>query len=314
LLLAVEDLKISFRLPEKRRLEALKGVSFFIDKGEIYCMLGESGSGKSVTAKSIIRLLPPQAHVEGRVCFKGSDLLSLPEREMRGIRGKEITIIFQEPMTSLNPTMKIGEQVAEVLMVHEGLSKREALERVVALFRELMIPQPEDRIHAYPHMLSGGMRQRVMIAMALISNPSLVLADEPTTALDVTVQAQILTLMKRLVKGKGTSLFFVTHDFGVASDMADRIGVLYKGVLVEEGTVEEIMSKPSHPYTIDLIKAIPTPKKGKFDIPLLSDEGETGTGCPYFSRCVRRDELCAVEMPQWLHLTPTHRVKCFNVD
>ncbi len=295
-------------------MEALKGVSFFIEKGEIYCMLGESGSGKSVTAKSIIKLLPLQAHLEGKVYFKGKDLLSLSEKEMRGLRGKEITIIFQEPMTSLNPTMKIGDQVAEVLMVHEGLSRKEALERVISLFRELMIPQPEERIFSYPHMLSGGMRQRVMIAMALISNPSLILADEPTTALDVTVQAQILTLMKSLVKGKRTSLFFVTHDFGVASDMADRIGVLYRGVLVEEGKTEEIIDNPAHPYTLDLIKAIPTPKKGKFDIPYFPVQNDNDGGCPYFSRCTKKTDICRKEDPYWIYLTETHKVKCFNVD
>ncbi len=277
-------------------------------------MLGESGSGKSVTAKSIIRLLPPQASMDGRIIFEGKELLSLSEKDMRRIRGSNITIIFQEPMTSLNPTMKVGDQVAEVLCVHKNMKKKEALKRVIDLFNELLISDAEKRIHAYPHMLSGGMRQRVMIAMAIIGDPKLVLADEPTTALDVTVQAQILGIMKDLVKRRGVSLFFVTHDIGVASDMADRIGVLYRGILVEEGTVEELINKPLHPYTLDLIKAIPTTEKKEFDIEISEATEDFQGGCPYFGRCSKAKEACRKVFPQWIEKSATHKVRCLNVD
>lgn len=212
MLLQVKDLKVTFRTEDEEK-EALKGVSFFVNEGEIYCLLGESGSGKTAVLKSIMKLLPPNASFSGEVYFRGKNLLTLNESEIQHIRGKEISMIFQEPMTALNPTMRIGDQIAEVLEVHYGLRKSEAEQRVVRLLERLGIDMAEERYHYYPHLFSGGMRQRVVIAMAMIAEPSLILADEPTTALDVTVQAQILELLVGLVREKGMSMLFVTHDF-----------------------------------------------------------------------------------------------------
>ncbi len=313
MLLSLEDLKISFRVNGGITKEALRGVSFSVFEGEIYCLLGESGSGKSVLLKSILGLLPPNAEVSGRVIFDGKNLLELSQKELSRFRGSRISMIFQEPMTALNPTMKVGEQVAEVLRFHFGLSTKEAEKKVVALLAELGIPEPEHRYHQYPHNFSGGMRQRIVIAMAVVANPELILADEPTTALDVTVQSQILHLLKVLVARRGASMIFVTHDFSVVAEIGDRVGVMYRGVLVEEGRVEEVLRFPKHPYTKALIEAIPVPGRPlvSFSVP---KENVPTEGCPYVVRCPVKIGKCFESMPDFVYVDSTHRVRCFNID
>jgi ABC-type dipeptide/oligopeptide/nickel transport system ATPase component len=255
-LLDVEHLTVIFDGP--RSTTAVDGVSFQIARGETLGLVGESGSGKSVTALSILRLLQPPGRVAGgRVTFEGRDLLSLPEREMRRVRGARISLIFQEPMTALNPVMRVGDQVAEALTVHGLASGAEARRRAVELFEAVRIPDPGRRVRDYPHQLSGGMRQRVLIAIALACRPPLVVADEPTTALDVTVQAQVLELLRDLRARFDLSLLLITHDFGVIAEMADRVAVMRQGRLVEHGPVREVLRHPSHEYTKSLLAAVP---------------------------------------------------------
>ena len=311
MLLEVKNLKVSFRLNGQKK-EALRGVSFFLKEGEVYCLLGESGSGKTMILRCIMGLLPPNAEVSGSVFFEGKDLLSLPESEKIGYRGKAIGMVFQEPMTALNPTMRVGEQVAEVLKHHFGMEEEEAKKRVVKAFEELEIPDPEERYYYYPHLLSGGMRQRVVIAMATVANPKLILADEPTTALDVTVQAQILKLLKKLVDRKKTSMLFVTHDVSVAAEIGNRIGVLYRGTLVEEGTLEEVLSDPKHPYTVSLIESVPLPDTRPLKVVKVSESKEESQGCPYAPRCTKALDVCYKEVPPWRTVKEGHRVRCFN--
>ncbi|HXL67689.1 MAG TPA: ABC transporter ATP-binding protein [Xanthobacteraceae bacterium] len=257
-LLQVQDLSVSFR-HEDREMHAVKHVSFDVKKGETVALVGESGSGKSVSALSILKLLPYPAarHPSGRILFRGRDLLALSEREMRGVRGDDITMVFQEPMTSLNPLHTIERQVAEVLQVHRGLTAVAARRRVVELLNEVGIPDAQTRLNAYPHQLSGGQRQRVMIALALANEPDLFIADEPTTALDVTVQAQILNLLKELQRRLGMAMLFITHDLGIVRKVADRVCVMRHGEIVEQGAVAELFARPVHPYTRELIAAEP---------------------------------------------------------
>jgi microcin C transport system ATP-binding protein len=257
-LLKVEDLSVAFHQAGHETI-AVDRVSFEIAPRETVALVGESGSGKSVTALSILKLLPypPASHPSGRVLFKGRDLLTVPEKEIRGVRGNDITMVFQEPMTSLNPLHTIEQQIAEVLAIHHGLSGRAATKRVIELLSEVGIPDPETRLRSYPHQLSGGQRQRVMIALALANEPELFIADEPTTALDVTVQAQILKLLKALQARRGMAMLFITHDLGIVRKIADRVCVMQGGKIVEQGTVAEIFSAPKHPYTRALIAAEP---------------------------------------------------------
>ncbi|MGN1401512.1 MAG: ABC transporter ATP-binding protein [Bacillus sp. (in: firmicutes)] len=240
-------------------VQAIRGVSFDLKKGETLAIVGESGSGKSVTTKAIMRLLPKgNSEIKsGEILFGGKDLAKLSEREMQKIRGKEISMIFQDPMTSLNPTMKVGKQIMEPIRKHQKLSKTEAKKRAIDLLKLVGIPMPESRFEQYPHQFSGGMRQRVVIAIALACNPHILIADEPTTALDVTIQAQILELMKNLQKKVETSIIFITHDLGVVANVADRVAVMYAGKIVEIGTVDEIFYNPQHPYTWGLISSMP---------------------------------------------------------
>ncbi|MFS0782877.1 ABC transporter ATP-binding protein [Bacillus sp. 1P06AnD] len=256
--LEVKDLHISFHT-FAGEVQAIRGVNFDLYKGETLAIVGESGSGKSVTTKSIMRLLPPgnSEYKNGEILFNGNDLSKLPERQMEKIRGKDISMIFQDPMTSLNPTMKVGKQIMEPLRKHQKLSKHEAKKRAVDLLKLVGIPMPEARFEQYPHQFSGGMRQRVVIAIALACNPQVLIADEPTTALDVTIQAQILELMKALQKKIDTSIIFITHDLGVVANVADRVAVMYGGKIVEIGTVDEIFYNPQHPYTWGLISSMP---------------------------------------------------------
>lgn len=258
-LLEVKDLAISFNTREGE-VQAVRGVSFHVNKGETLAIVGESGSGKSVSSQAVMQLLPkPQAiYKRGEIWFNSQELTSKTEKQMQKIRGKEIGMIFQDPMTSLNPTIKVGKQITEVLHLHEGMNKKQAYDRAVELLGLVGIPAPERRFHQYPHEFSGGMRQRVVIAIALAANPKLLIADEPTTALDVTIQAQILDLMKELQQKIGTAIIFITHDLGVVAKMANRVAVMYAGQIVESGTAEEIFYDPRHPYTWGLLASMPS--------------------------------------------------------
>ena len=258
-LLEVKDLRVSFQT-YAGEVQAVRGVNFHLNKGETLAIVGESGSGKSVTSQTIMRLIPmPPGRIKsGEMLFDGIDLAKKTDKEMEAIRGKDIGMIFQDPMTSLNPTMKVGAQIGEVVIKHSKVSKAEAKKRAVELLTLVGIPFPEQRVNQYPHEFSGGMRQRVVIAMALASNPKLLIADEPTTALDVTIQAQILELMKDIQKKTDTSIIFITHDLGVVANVADRVAVMYAGQIVEMGTVDEVFYDPKHPYTWGLLASMPS--------------------------------------------------------
>ena len=256
-LLSVENLNVKFAT-QTGEVAAVRDVSFSIPEGGTLGLVGESGSGKSATSLAIMRLLPPQAKIAGKISFNDQELLSLDGESMRRIRGSGISMIFQEPMTALNPVMRVGDQVAEAVLAHQRLSKREALDRAISALREVAIPDPERRAKDYPHQLSGGQRQRVMIAMALVNSPRLLIADEPTTALDVTIQAQVLELLRELRQRHNLAVLFISHDLGVISQVANQVAVMYAGEIVEMGAVEQIFSAASHPYTRGLISAIPT--------------------------------------------------------
>lgn len=258
-LLEVKDLQVSFQT-YGGEVQAVRGVNFHVNKGETLAIVGESGSGKSVTSQSIMKLIPmpPGIIKEGSIMFQGDDLVKKSDKEMEKIRGKDISMIFQDPMTSLNPTMKIGKQITEGLIKHHKVSAEEAKKRALELLELVGIPYPERRLTQYPHEFSGGMRQRAMIALALASDPKLIIADEPTTALDVTIQAQILELMKDLQKKMDTSIIFITHDLGVVANIADRVAVMYAGKIVETGTVDEVFYNPQHPYTWGLLASMPS--------------------------------------------------------
>jgi ABC-type dipeptide/oligopeptide/nickel transport system ATPase component len=258
-LLQLDNLSITFATPTGD-VAAVREVSFDIPEAGTLGLVGESGSGKSATALAILRLLPPQADVRGEITFAGEDLHRLPDEDMRRVRGAKISMIFQEPMTALNPVMRVGDQVAEAVLAHERTSKKAAWERAVEVLREVAIPEPETRAHDYPHQLSGGQRQRVMIAMALVNHPQLLIADEPTTALDVTIQAQILELLRQLRDKYKLAMLFISHDLGVVSRVADRVAVMYAGEVVEMGSVRQVFTAAVHPYTRGLIQAIPTLK------------------------------------------------------
>jgi peptide/nickel transport system ATP-binding protein len=258
-LLDVHNLSVQFRTASGFA-DAVRNVTFSIASGEVLGLVGESGSGKSVTSLAIMRLLVPQAQVQGRIEFAGKDLLGIPEAEIRAVRGSQISMIFQEPMTALNPLMRVGDQIAEALLAHQKTSRRDAWERAVRALRDVGIPEPESRARDYPHQLSGGQRQRVMIAMAIINRPQLLIADEPTTALDVTVQAQILALLAELRAKFNLAMLFISHDLGVVSQVADRLAVMYRGEVVELGSSRQVFTNPLHEYTQGLLHAIPTLK------------------------------------------------------
>ncbi|HWC06660.1 MAG TPA: ABC transporter ATP-binding protein [Gemmatimonadota bacterium] len=318
-LLRVEDLRTSFHTDEGTA-KAVDGVSFVVAEQETLGIVGESGCGKSVTALSILRLIPdPPGRIEGgNVEFQGRDLLDLTEKEMRRIRGNEIAMIFQEPMTSLNPVYTVGEQISEVLRLHRGVTRAEAEERAVEMLRRVRIPDPEQRVEEYPHQLSGGQRQRVMIAMALACDPALLIADEPTTALDVTVQAQILDLLRELQNEFGMAIMLITHDLGVIAEMAHRVVVMYAGVVVESGTVEQIFDGPNHPYTEGLKAAIP--KLGERVERLATIPGtvpspyEEIVGCPFQNRCPYVMDVCRREFPRLYAVGAGHEARCFLYD
>jgi peptide/nickel transport system ATP-binding protein len=320
-LLSVEDLRTWF-FTRDGVVRAVDGVSFHVMPGETLAIVGESGCGKSVTALSILRLIatPPGRVVSGSIRLAGRELLSLTESEMRDVRGNQISMIFQEPMTSLNPVMTIGRQISEILTLHQKLSRARARERAVAMLRLVHIPEPERRIEQYPHQLSGGMRQRVMIAMALACNPQLLIADEPTTALDVTIQAQILDLMRELKQKIDASIVLITHDLGVVAEMAERVVVMYAGHKVEEAPVKALFHRPLHPYTKGLLGSVPRLGVASVQAPprLAEIPGtvpslrEPIIGCPFAARCTFASDICRQEMPVFEEKEAGHFAACFH--
>ncbi|AHF80981.1 ABC transporter ATP-binding protein [Thermococcus paralvinellae] len=310
-LLQIKDLYVNFRTLWGIA-KVLNGVNLTIHKGEVFGLVGETGCGKSVTALSILRLLPSNAEVSGKILFKGENLLEKSEEEMRKIRGKEISIIFQDPMTSLNPLFKIKDQMIDVIMLHEGLEKERAIEHAKKLLKAVGLPA--DRVlNSYPHELSGGMRQRVMIAMALSSNPSLLIADEPTTALDVTIQKQILELILDLKNQYNFSVLLITHDLGVVAEVCDRVGVMYAGNIVEITETEELFENPLHPYTKGLLSVVPDPRQKK---PLKPLRGSVPSlinppsGCRFHPRCDHMKDICKKAKPELIEYSSGHFVAC----
>jgi peptide/nickel transport system ATP-binding protein len=317
-LLEVTDLSVRFDTDDGG-VHAVDRMAFTLEPGEVLGIVGESGCGKSVTCLSLVRLLPETAVVSGRALFQGTDLLALSPRRLRRVRGREIAYVFQEPMTSLNPVFTVGHQIDEVLRRHLDLPRREARRRSLDLLRLVRIPAPERRLDEYPHQLSGGMRQRVMIAMALACDPKVLVADEPTTALDVTIQAGILDLMRDIRARLGTAIILITHNLGVVADIADRVLVMYAGRKAEEAPVEELFARPQHPYTIGLLGAVPRPYEGEGtrarlrEIPgRVPSLRELPQACAFADRCPRADELTRSEVPQLREVGPRHWVACFH--
>jgi len=320
-LLTVEGLKTYF-FTSQGTAKAVDGISFDIRDGETLGIVGESGCGKSVTGLSILGLItdPPGRIIEGRVLFQGEDLLSYSEDQMAKIRGNQISMIFQEPMTSLNPVFSIGFQLSEMFQLHMRLGKKAAMERSVEMLRLVHIPSPEKRIHEYPHELSGGMRQRAMIAMALSCNPQLLIADEPSTALDVTIQAQILELMDELKRKLGMAMILITHDLGIVANTVERILVMYAGKIVEAGDVYSIFEDPLHPYTQGLLRAVPridhttdTPTERLYEIRgVVPSMYRLPEGCNFYPRCEKREDRCKAKEPEMVEMSAGHYVSCWK--
>jgi len=314
-ILEVKDLKTYF-YTHKGVVKAVDSVSFDLDRGEILGIVGESGGGKSVTGFSLIRLIEePGQVVGGEVIFKGTDLLKKPESYMTSIRGKEISMVFQDPMTSLNPVYTIGKQLEEVLILHDNLNKEQRRRKCIELLKSVGISNAESRLNNYPHQFSGGMRQRVIIAIALASNPDLIIADEPTTALDVTIQAQILKLMKQLSKETNSALILITHDLAVISELTDRVNVMYCGKIVETGYTQDIIRHPAHPYTQGLLSSIPNideEKKRLNTIPgIVPNMFDLPEGCKFAERCPYAQEICWKQEPEGTNRGKRHEVYCF---
>jgi oligopeptide/dipeptide ABC transporter ATP-binding protein len=311
--LAVENLKTHF-FTRRGVVKAVAGVSFSLDKGRILGLVGESGAGKSITGFSILGLIdPPGRIVDGKIRFEGENLLEKSEAQMEKIRGDRISMVFQDPQTSLDPVFTVGYQIAETLKIHRGMGSAEARNQAVELLRLVGIPSPENRLDEYPHQFSGGMRQRVIIAIAMATDPELIIADEPTTALDVTIQAQVLTLMRRLVLDKGTAMILITHDIALVGQFCDTICVMYAGRLVERGTKAQVISSPSHPYTQGLIASIPgsqAPRKRLQQIPgMMPNLVNMPPGCPFMDRCALKDTDCHTR-PRLTEIQPGHFVAC----
>ena len=302
-----------------RALTAVRDISFGVSRGEVLGLVGESGSGKSVTSLSIMRLLPPQARVSGEILLttdgRPQNLLALDSEPMRLLRGSRISMIFQEPMTALNPVMRVGEQIAEAVRAHANVSKKESWDRAVEALKEVAIDDPAGRARDYPHQLSGGMRQRVMIAMAIVNRPEMLIADEPTTALDVTIQAQILDLLAEIREKFGLTMLFISHDLAVVSQVADRVAVMYAGNLVELGPRAEVFRSPAHPYTRGLLEAAPTLSTAR-NRPLQTIEGTVPplqtlpSGCPFEPRCDLRVSECRNQLPELAEISPGHWARC----
>lgn len=317
-ILEVKNLKVSYHT-YAGEVQSVRGVDFHLDKGETLAIVGESGCGKTVTAKSLMRLIqtpPGEIKKDSVINFDGKNVLEMKEEELRQLRGADISMIFQDPMTSLNPTMKVGNQIAESLIIHRGMSKKEAFDEAVKMLNLVNIPNAEKRANQYPHEFSGGMRQRAMIAIALACNPKVLIADEPTTALDVTIQAQIIDLIKDLQEKLGTSVIMITHDLGVVADIAHRIQVMYAGKIIERGTTDEIFYNPQHPYTWALLKSVPR-LDTKHKNSLYSIHGtppdllKPPVGCPFASRCNFCMPICKEAMPEITKLSETHQVSCW---
>ena len=321
-LLDIKNLVTYFFIPEGT-VKAVDDMSFHVNEAEIVGLVGESGCGKSVTALSILGLIPwpPGRIVEGRIIFQGEDLIKIAPQKLRDIRGNRISMIFQEPMTSLNPVYTLGRQIAEVYTEHQASPKKEALERAKDMLDKLGIPSPSKRIHEYPHNLSGGMRQRVIIAMALACNPKLILADEPTTALDVTIQAQILELMAELQQAVSTSILLITHNLSIVAEYAQRVIVMYSGKIVEEAPVVPMFEEPLHPYTIGLLGSIPKlgakatgGKQRLSEIPgMVPSLNDLPQGCYFHPRCARAGAICQSEGPELIEIDPGRRIACWAV-
>lgn len=319
-LLEVQDLRVSFHV-RGGEVQAVRGIGFHIQPGEAVAIVGESGCGKSVTAQAIMRLLPhPPARIhQGEIRFQGKDLLRMKEREMQSIRGKDIGMIFQDPMTSLNPTMTIGRQITEVLMKHQRLTSQEAKRRTIEMLEMVGIPHPATRFSQYPHEFSGGIRQRAMIAIALACRPALLIADEPTTALDVTIQAQILRVLKQLQRDFGTSIILITHDLGIVADLCERVIVMYAGQIVETGTKREIFRQPRHPYTRGLLRSLPRIDQSKDEllVPIYGtppDLAKPPAGCPFWARCSDAMRVCQERQPEATSISGTHGASCWLLD
>ena len=318
-ILKVEDLKTSF-MTSSGEVQAVRGVSFEVHKGEILGIVGESGSGKSVTSMSILRLLADTARIKnGKIEFEGTDLTKVSDKQMREIRGQKIAMVFQDPMSSLNPLIPVGKQVAEMIHVHHPEMKRDELQAAtLELFREVRIPEAEKRLKSYPHEFSGGMRQRVMIAMALANHPDLLIADEPTTALDVTIQHQILKQMRSLQEEYGTSIIFITHDLGVVAEMCTRVIVMYAGKIVEMAPVEKLFATPSHPYTQGLIASVPKLGSGVKVLPSIPgsvpDLASMPTGCRFAPRCKYATDKCREQEPELLDISEDQKCRCWRTQ
>ena len=315
-LLKIDDLRISFNT-YAGKVQAVRGVSIELNAGEVLAMVGESGCGKSVTAQSILQLnpVPPTVIEGGSIQLEGVDLLKYSDVEMRKVRGHEISMIFQDPMTSLNPTTRVGKQITEAILKHQKVSRKEANERAIEMLRMVGLSNPEQRMRQYPHEFSGGMRQRAMIAMALVCNPKILIADEPTTALDVTIQSQIVDLLLDLRQKLGTAILIITHDMGVVADIADRVAVMYAGKIVEQGSVRDLFYHPRHPYTWGLLDSIP--KMDHSDTPLVPIQGtppdllNPPKGCPFAARCGYCMAVCHDYMPEKTVVAEGHTVRCW---
>lgn len=322
-LLELDDLQVEFKT-RRGIARVLDGINLSLGAGETLGIVGESGCGKSMTALSIMGLVPqpPGRIAGGAIRLAGEDLLRAGERRMREVRGNEISMIFQEPMTSLNPVYTVGDQIAETVVEHEGLSRRDALDRAVEMLRAVKIPSPEQRAREHPHQLSGGMRQRVMIAMALACRPQVLIADEPTTALDVTVQAQVFDLLRELQEEAGTTIILITHDMGAIAEMADRVAVMYAGRIIESGGVEDILEDARHPYTRGLISCVPhlvsdppEDRPALLEIPgVVPPLTDLGLGCAFEPRCPKRLARCRLEKPEAREVRPDHASACWAVD
>jgi len=315
MLLSVEDLKVYFR-GDETLARAVDGLSYEVRQGETVCLVGESGCGKTVSALAVLRLIPnpPGEIVGGKVLFKGKNLLELTEEEMQRIRGNHISMVFQEPLTSLNPVFTIGDQIGEVIKIHENVEPEDLRMRCTRLLKDVGIPSAEDRLKDYPHQLSGGQRQRVMIAMALACDPDLIIADEPTTALDVTIQAQIIDLLKSLQERRALSVLYITHDLGVVANIANRVYVMYAGIIAEEGNTSQIFAEPRHPYTKGLLASLPLRIKRGSRLHSVAgnvpDPAYKPDGCPFHPRCDYAIETCRVRFPEMCDYGNGHQARC----
>ncbi len=317
-ILEVKNLTVGFQSSD-RKIAAARGVSFQLRPGEVLGMVGESGSGKTVTGLSCLRLIPePPGKIEGgQILFEGKDLLRISKEELRSIRGNQISMVFQDPMSSLNPFLTVERQMTEVLETHRAMRRKEARHRCLEMLEQVRIPNPEKKIWSYPHELSGGQRQRVMLAMALLCEPKILIADEPTTALDVTIQAQILDLLRDFQKSKRMAVLLITHDLGIVAGLADRVLVMYAGKVVEEAPTKELFKNPKHPYTLGLLHSLPRMEQGKpwSAIPgQPPDPAELGPGCPFEPRCEFRIPQCRQAFPDAVPISAEHRSYCFEAE